>query len=323
MHPVLFTIFGVPVHAYGVMLACAFLGAIWIASRQVKEAGGDPEHISNMAIYVVILSMIGARLFHCFVFWDHYKDNPLQILNVREGGLVYYGGLIGGAIAGLAYLRRQKLPLAMYSDFVAPGIAFGLGTARIGCFLAGCCHGKTCPADFPFGVTFPPQSVGLSGVPLYPTQFAESILSYAICLFLYFVVRPRKRFHGQVIASFLVLYGLARIGLEFFRADPRGFMTLFHVSATAGLTAASATGLWKLLLATEALFETGPGLYAFRLSESQVVSLLLFGVSAVLWATLRKTQAVSKMIPAGAPAAKPNGGGDRARSTKKGGKKKR
>lgn len=302
MHPVLFRVFGLPIHSYGVMLALAFLGAIYIASRQVKEFGGDPEDISNMAVWVVIFAMIGARLFHCFVFWDHYRDNPLQILNVREGGLVFYGGLIGGSLAGLLYLHRKKRPLAAYTDFVAPGIAFGLGTARIGCFLAGCCHGKVCPPHYPFSVTFPNETIGLAGVPLYPTQIAESFLSYAIAAFLFFYVRKHKTFHGQVIAVFLVLYGIARSTLEFYRADPRGFLTLFTFSSEPGRTAETASGLWPFLLKAEALIESAPGVYGFRLSESQVVSLILFAVAGALWAFLRKRAAVS-MMPIASPAA--------------------
>ncbi|MCB1153991.1 prolipoprotein diacylglyceryl transferase, partial [bacterium] len=244
---------------------------------------------------------VGARLFHCFVFWDHYKAHPWQIFNVREGGLVFYGGFIAGSAAGLLYLRRKHLDLAQYSDIVAPTVALGLGFARIGCFLSGCCHGKACPASFPLGVTFPKETIGIAGIPLYPTQLAESFSSFAIFAILYFGVLPRKKFHGQVMALFLVLYGVMRSTLEFFRADPRGFLTLFQFSADAGRTADTATGLWKFLLVTEAVVETTPGQYAFQLSESQVVSLILFALAAVIFIWLPKRKPVDK-IPASTPA---------------------
>lgn len=295
MLPVLFRVFGFPIHSYGVMLAAAFLFGLALVGRQARLIGDDPNHAGNLALWILVPAMIGARLFHCLVFWEHYVQNPLAILNVREGGLVFYGGLIGGTAGGLAYMKRSGLPAGVYADFVAPAIALGLGLARIGCLLAGCCHGKACPPDFPLALTFPPESAGISGIPLYPTQPAEAAFSFLIFFWLYFRVLPRKRFHGQVMASFFVAYGLVRSGLEFFRDDPRGFLGLFSLHAAPGLSGDTATGLWKALLYTQAAVEESPGVYRIQISESQALSVILFGVAAFMFIVLPKICPVDRI----------------------------
>ncbi len=317
MHPVIFRIFGFPIHSYGLMLALAFLFGIYLLGRQAKEFGDSPDHASNIAIWVLIPAMIGARLFHCFVFWEHYSHNLLAIINVREGGLVFYGGLIGGALGGLAYLKRAGLDMAAYTDFVAPTIAAGLGITRLGCLMAGCCHGKTCPADFPLGITFPSESAGISGIPLYPTQPAESFFSFLIFLLLWFVVRRRKYFHGQVMATFLIAYGVIRSTLEFFRNDPRGFLGLFTVHGSPGMTWENAGGLWKAFLYTETLVEKSAGSYTVQLSESQAVSIVMFVIAALMFIFLPAHHPATKMSLA--PAAAPSPGP----AEKKRGKKRR
>jgi len=295
LHPVMLRIFGFPIHSYGVMLACAFLFGIWLMTRQVKAFGDDPDDVQNFSLWVLLSSILGARLFHCFVFWEHYAHQPWMIFNVREGGLVFYGGFIGGAVGGLIFLKLKKKNMAAWADFVAPLLASGLAIARIGCTLAGCCYGKACPENFPLAITFPPETVGLAGVPLYPTQPAESFFSFLIFLALYFVIRPRKKFHGEVMAYFLVMYGIVRSTLEFFRNDPRGFLGLFSVSGDPGMTAENASGLWKVLLYTEAAFEKTAGLYQIQLSESQAVSLIFFVIAGVFFIVLPKRTPVDRV----------------------------
>ena len=291
----MFEIFGFPIHSYGVMLALAFLFGIWLLTRQVREFGDDPDDVQNLALWILIPSVLGARLFHCVVFWEHYAHQPWMIFNVREGGLVFYGGFIGGALGAFIFLKRKKKSIAAYSDFVAPLLASGLAIARIGCTLAGCCYGKACSPDFPLALTFPPETVGKAGVPLYPTQPAESFFSLLIFLALWFVIRPRKKFHGEVMAYFLIMYGIVRSTLEFFRNDPRGFLELFTVHGQPGMSADTASGLWKLLLYTEAAVETRKGLYQIQISESQTVSLILFTIAAAIFIVLPKRTTVDKV----------------------------
>lgn len=271
----------IPVHGYGFMLAMGFLLAILLVLRLAKKQGENEDHVYNLAYWVVISSILGSRIFHCIVEWELYAGQPWRAFYVWEGGLVYYGGLIGALIASSVYVRIYKINFFKWADMAAPGIALGLVFGRLGCFMVGCCHGKVCPADYWGALTFPPESVGdLNGLPLYPTQLWALFANLGIFLFLYFVVLPRKKFHGQVLGIFLVIYSFTRSIIEFWRADHRGFVDLFTISGPAGATTETTTGLFSKLLFFEALLEKSPGIFSFRISESQFVS--IFAVVFVL-----------------------------------------
>ncbi len=282
-----------PIHSYGFMLALAFVSAILVASRQVKKQGEAEDDLFNLAYWIVISSILGSRFFHCFVYWENYAAEPWRIFFVWEGGLVYYGGLLAAILAAIIFLRVKGLSFWKWADIIAPTIALGLVFGRTGCLLVGCCYGKPCPVDHAMALSFPSETVGIAGVPLYPTQIwsmAGNLLIFAIT---YFVILPQKKYHGQVLAWFLILYGIFRTGVEFWRADPRGFATLFHISGPPGATVDSTTGLFSKLLFFEALWEKSPGIFAFQISESQLVSLLLFVFAALLMIVQRKRAPVS------------------------------
>lgn len=291
--PLPFTDLILPIHAYGFMLAMAFLSAILVTARKAKLLGENEDHVYGLAYWVVISSILGSRIFHCLVYWENYLHEPWRAFFVWEGGLVFYGGLIGALIAPYLYVRRHGLSYWKWADMIAPVIALGLAFGRTGCLLVGCCHGKTCPADFPMALTFPPETVGIAGVPLYPTQVWSIAANLLLAAVLYFIVLDRKRFHGQVMAIFFVLYGVFRSIIELWRDDPRGFATLFHVTGPSGATPQS-PGLFGKLLFFEALAETSPGTYAFQVSESQFVSLALFVLAAGIWIVQRKRAPVSR-----------------------------
>ena len=160
-------------------------------------------------------------------------------LEVWRGGLAYYGGFIFAIAFAAWYIRRHKMPLGRVSDLAAPGIACGLFFGRMGCFLNGCCYGKETHSRL--GVVFPGgpgarfESLAYRAqleahhvtraqhaIPVHPTQLYEAIACLAICVFLYYFVRPRKRHDGDVIAAFIFLYAVARSLIEFFRDDDRG-----------------------------------------------------------------------------------------------------
>ncbi len=269
-------------HSYGFMLAMAFLVGIWLASREAKRLGTDPEDVQNLAFWILLSSIVGSRLFHVIVFWEQ-MDSFWEPFKIWEGGLVYYGGFLGAVTASIIYTRIKKMDFWQFGDIIAPSIALGLMFGRTGCTLVGCCYGKPCGPDFPLGITFPPETIGVAGVPLYPTQPAEALGSLAIFLFLWLFLRHRRKFRGQVLAVFVLLYSLLRTILEFWRADPRGFLRLFTVHGEPGLTAQTVGGFKGALLWTETLAEVGPGVYAVQLSESQVVSIVLSLAIAVFW----------------------------------------
>ena len=153
---------GLPVRGYGVMLLLAIVAGVGLAMYRAQQGGLNPEVIISLAIWMVISGIIGARLFYVIEYWQQNfagrspRDTLLEIVNVPEGGLVVYGGLIGAAIGFAVFIRKQGLPLLAMADLVAPCMAIGLALGRIGCFLNGCCYGGE--TDLPWHVTFPKYS---------------------------------------------------------------------------------------------------------------------------------------------------------------------
>jgi phosphatidylglycerol:prolipoprotein diacylglycerol transferase len=232
MHPRLITIpafelfssgFGpFTIHTYGVLLAVAFLAGLFVVSWQARKAGMDAGRITDMAVWVLIAGLLGAKLMLVVVEWDHYARNWRDLLSLLRSGGVFYGGLLGGIAVAWYYARRYKLPGWQTADVLAPGLILGQAIGRLGCFAAGCCYGK--PASLPWAVTFTDvyaaREVGTPmDTPLHPAQLYESLANFLIFLVLIWLA-PRKRFHGQVIVSYVILYSGARFLLEFLRGDP-------------------------------------------------------------------------------------------------------
>ncbi len=228
MHPVLVSIGSVKIYSYGVLVAIGFLAAIRVAAREIERNGFDREAFYDMAFWVVVSAIIGARLFHVLVYWSYYAANPSEAYRIWNGGLVFYGGLIAAVAACLVFLRRRGLPFLPVADAAALGIPLGLAFGRIGCSLAGCCYGK--PTAVPWGIVFTnPASLAPLHVPLHPTQAYESLAGFAIFGIL---SATRERFvtPGMRFWTMLILYGAARSFLEIFRDDPRGFVGPFSES---------------------------------------------------------------------------------------------
>jgi phosphatidylglycerol:prolipoprotein diacylglycerol transferase len=232
MHPRLLTVpafellgrsFGpFTLHTYGVLLAVAFLAGLWVASRQAKRAGLDANRITDMAVWVLIAGLLGAKALLVAVDWSYYGRNPRDVLSVFQSGGVFYGGLVAGILVAWWYARRYKLPGWQTADVLAPGVMLGQAIGRLGCFSAGCCWGK--PTPLPWAVTFTDvyaaRQVGTPmDTPLHPSQLYESFAAFLIFLVLLWVA-PRKRFHGQVALVYVALYSAVRFGLEFLRGDP-------------------------------------------------------------------------------------------------------
>lgn len=267
MHPRLFVIpafdllgrsFGpFSLHTYGFLLACAFLAGLWIAARQARKAGLDANRITDMAVWVLIAGLVGAKVLLLAVDWRFYSRNPRELLSVFQSGGVFYGGLIGGLLIAWWYARRYGLPGWATADVLAPGVILGQAIGRLGCFAAGCCYGK--PASVPWAVTFTDayaaRAVGTPmDTPLHPSQLYESVLAFLLFLGLLWL-SGRKRFDGQVVLSYTIGYSVIRFVLEFWRGDPdRG------------------------------------SLFGGALSTSQVIALALVLGAAVLWPRLSRKE---------------------------------
>ena len=146
---------------------------------------------------------------------------------------MFYGGLIAAVVVALLYLRRHKLPLWTTTDVFAPGIALGHVVGRLGCLMAGCCFGR--PASVPWAITFRDPAamanVGTPlGVPLHPTQLYEAGAEALILVFLLIFERRGRPFPGRTFWSYMLLYGISRFVIEFYRGDSRGMV--FDVLST-------------------------------------------------------------------------------------------
>jgi phosphatidylglycerol:prolipoprotein diacylglycerol transferase len=236
MYPELFHIGSFPINTYGVFLALAFLCAILITVRIAARDGLPREKIYDLCLWMLLSSLIGSKILMFFTE-PEYRDHPLQLLSLdflRSGG-VFYGGLIGAILAGYFLMRRYNLPWWKTADACAPGIAIGNFFGRQGCFAAGCCWGK--PTSLPWGVKFTELGHEITGVPtdiyLHPTQLYESFAMLIVFFFLLWLHKHR-RFSGQVILFYALLYSVIRFGVEFLRDDPRG--DLFGLTTLTGLS---------------------------------------------------------------------------------------
>lgn len=224
MYPELFRIGSFPINTYGVFLALAFLCAILVAVKLATRDGLPRERIYDLCLWMLLGGLVGSKILMLFTE-PEYRSDPLQLISfdfLRSGG-VFYGGLIGAILVGYLLMKRYKLPWWKTADACAPGIAIGNFFGRQGCFAAGCCWGK--PTDLPWGVKFSELGHEITGVPtdayLHPTQLYESFAMLLVFGFLFWL-HKRKRFDGQVVLTYALLYSVIRFAIEFVRDDPRG-----------------------------------------------------------------------------------------------------
>lgn len=230
MYPILFKIpifGGITIHSYGVMVALGFLaGMAWVA-RESRREGQNPVRAMDLLFYVILAAIVGSRILSVAVSErEKFLSNPLMIFKIWEGGLVFYGGLIGAVLVGFWYMKRHRMPFLLNCDIFAPALALGHAIGRIGCFLAGCCYGRLLDSTAWYGVIFPlhVHSFAPGGIELYPTQLMEALgefINFGILVLL----RHKKRFDGQIIATYLMIYAVLRAIIELYRGDlERGFI---------------------------------------------------------------------------------------------------
>jgi len=226
MRPVLFELFGFPVPPYGFMLALSFLLGTGLAVWRARRNDLDPHAILDLAILIIIGVGVGSRLYYVFLHLEEFRGNLLNAFNPfleggAGGGLVMYGGLLGGLLAGFLYLRLKRLSFARYADAFAPSIALGVFLTRIGCFLHGCCFGK--PWDGPLAVSFPPASPAghfqeqIQAAGLHPSQLYESLGGLVILVVLLALGRRWKRWEGLQFYMVILMYAVLRFGVELTR----------------------------------------------------------------------------------------------------------
>ena len=224
MHPILFQFGSFHVYAYGFFIVVGFAAATFLAVLKVRKSTIkiSLENGIDLFFYTVLSGFLGSRILYVLINFDVFRQDPLRILKLWEGGLVFYGGLIAAAVVAFWYMKGHRLPVWKLIDLISPLIALGLSCGRIGCFLAGCCYGKE--TSLPWAVVFRnPDSLARLNVPLHPTQLYDAANGFVLFFFLTWMEK-RKTFDGQIFWLFLFLYSIMRFFIEIFRGDPRGFV---------------------------------------------------------------------------------------------------
>lgn len=285
MYPTLIEIGDFEITTFGLMMFLSFLSAAWILSKQLERRGQDPEFAWDILLWVAAGGVIGAKVYYLALHWQQVVANPFGTIFSR-GGLVWYGGLIGGVVTYYWQVKRRGLPIATMFDATAPALMFAYAVGRMGCFLVGDDYGM--PTDSWIGIAFPqgapPSTAGYlrsvgAEVPahipdaailaVHPTQLYE--IGAALVLFVVlWALSARKLRPGQLFGLYFALYGIERFLIEFMRA--KGDRVIYG------------------------------------LSTSQIMSLLLIGVGVYIWQS-RRGPAVA---PAGLPGAKGSAGRTKA-----------
>ncbi len=237
VHPIALQLGNFSIHWYGIFVAVGFFLGLWTASRRGMRTAIAPEVVMDFALWLMLGVIVGARVLHVITYWrQEYADKPwTEIFMIQHGGLVFYGGFFGAAIATILYSRLKKIPLLRFADVLAPSIPLGHAFGRIGCLMTGCCFGKEC--SLPWAIRFPVgHATHLSGsnaLAVHPTQIYESILNFCLYFFLAWLYR-RKKFDGQIFAAYLLCYAVLRSFVELFRADYSRSEYFFHGTISPG-----------------------------------------------------------------------------------------
>lgn len=233
MHPILFEIGGFPVYTYGVLLAAAYLLGLQFALVRARRLGLDANRVMDLGIWIIISALIGAKLLLLIVDFDTFRRSPQELLTLMRSGGVFYGGLIAAVLVAIWYLRRHRMPVWSVGDAFAPGIALGHVIGRMGCFFAGCCFGRE--TSVPWAITFTNEyareNVGTPlHVPLHPTQLYEAGAELLILGMLLLLERRGRAFPGRTFWAYMLVYGITRFIIEFYRGDARGMVGDFSTS---------------------------------------------------------------------------------------------
>jgi len=222
MHPIALVIGSLTIRWYGVMIAVSIAISITVVYVESRRQGINTDDVLDLAIVAVIGGILGARIGWILtspdVLW--YLAHPLRILAIWEGGLSYFGGILGGVLAAHFMVRRRRMGFWRMADIVAPLLALSFGIGKIGCWLNGCCGGTATTSWLGIVFTNPLSECDLLNQRIWPAQLFNSASGFLAFAVLFWIVRKRKRFDGQVFIWYLYLYGATSFVVEFFRYIP-------------------------------------------------------------------------------------------------------
>jgi phosphatidylglycerol---prolipoprotein diacylglyceryl transferase len=233
MHPILFEIGGFPVYTYGLLLAAAYLLGLQFALVRARARGLDPNRVMDLGIWIIVSALIGAKGMLVIVEHEKFGWSWTDLMNLFRSAGVFYGGLIAAVVVALFYLWRHRMPIWTTTDVFAPGIALGHVVGRLGCLFAGCCFGR--PTNVPWAITFHNEyardNVGTPfGIPVHPTQLYEAGAELLILGILLFTEKKGRPYAGRTFWSYMLLYGISRFIIEFYRGDVRGTVDFLNLS---------------------------------------------------------------------------------------------
>ena len=227
------SVFGFEIAYYGIIIGLGVLAGIAIAAFLAKKTGQDPDTYYDLALYAVVLSVLGARIYYVIFSWDSYKDDLLSIFNIRQGGLAIYGGVITAIITVYVYAKVKKIPFGLMTDTAGPGLILGQIFGRWGNFFNREAFGDY--TDGLFAMQLPVDAVrssditekmmehmdvidGIRYIQVHPTFFYESLWNVCVLAIMLWWVK-RKQFDGQVFLIYLFGYGVGRFWIEGLRTD--------------------------------------------------------------------------------------------------------
>ena len=224
---------GFDIAYYGIIIGTAIMLGFWIATREAKRTGQNPEDYLDMGIFGVIVGIAGARIYYVIFSWDVYKDNILDVFNLREGGLAIYGGVIGAVIAVLICAKVKKISAPLIFDTIAMSLVNGQMLGRWGNFFNREAFGEY--TDSLFAMRLPVDAVrdsditekmwahvqtirGAQYIQVHPTFLYESFWCACVLLVL-FLYRKHKKYNGELFLMYLFGYGAGRVWIEGLRTD--------------------------------------------------------------------------------------------------------
>ena len=228
-----FSIFGFTIAYYGVVIVIGMLIAMALIMYTAKRFGENPDNYYDVSLMAILIGIVGAKAYYVFFAWDMYKDDILQIFNIRNGGLAIYGGIIFGALTVFVYSRVKKKSFLHMADILILGVVFGQIMGRWGNFFNREAFGEY--TDGLFAMQLPVSAVrqneitqtmwehavtinGVEFIQVSPTFLYESLWNLGLLLILLFLI-GRKRFDGQVFLTYVMGYGLGRVWIEGLRTD--------------------------------------------------------------------------------------------------------
>ncbi len=219
VNPVAFSIFGFDIMWYGIIITCAMAVGFFVALHNAKLEKIKSDDVLDLAIFLIIFSMIGARLYYVLMKLEDYHSF-LDVINVRNGGLAIYGGVIAGAITIYVVAKVKKINPAKMLDMVAPGVMIGQAIGRWGNFTNAEAHGVETKLPWRMGIMYAGSTVTKYYHPTFLYESLWNLLGFILIMCFY----KKKRFNGEIVLSYITWYGFGRFFIEGLRTDSLYFM---------------------------------------------------------------------------------------------------